>query len=41
MGILDIFKVNDYKMQISELKSENKKLQEKADIVLTTQQLEP
>ena len=41
MGILDVFKVNDYKTQISELESENKKLQEKADIVLTAQQLEP
>lgn len=41
MGILDVFKVNDYKEQISKLSAENHKLQEKADIVLSVQQMEP
>lgn len=41
MGILDVFKVNEYKEQISKLSTENQKLQQKADIVLTAQQMEP
>lgn len=41
MGILDVFKVNDYKEQIAKLTAENQQLQDKANVVLTAQQMEP
>lgn len=36
MGILDVFKVNDYKEQIAKLTAENQQLQDKANVNCST-----